>query len=290
MADANSLMYAEPIGTTSGSSSLAGRESALNPIRIYYNVKKVTSYGNALTWGYLRSYQKSWGIQKPIQYSVAMPGYTYFWDIEKGVFTVTDTAGGVTEHSGIRTIKDLGISWEILRSVQFRSFNLDDSNGDTFIICKRMDPKRIGQTNHIGEFMHNDYLSGNDQHTLFDRITDAHTLYDLFAMVTGYFADSADRAILLANTNHLQANNLYPLNMINSPINLHSERIRLKKQGIQCIAAHYVMIAIFAQHLLSTDNDIVYEPWMLWAAYQWYVNTVRVATNNRQIFDLSPRW
>ncbi|AJQ26927.1 hypothetical protein [Pelosinus fermentans] len=288
MADTISFMYSDPTLTTSGSASLKGDTGAADLTRLFYNANQSIITNNNFTWGSLKYSNKTWGETKPLLYT--NPAYDYFWDIEASSFIVTDNTGAVTELSPIHTIKELQVSWGVLTSIQFMKRRIKIE--DLFLKALRDDAKRDSYFESIGNLMYNDYLEDSSQHAIFNRLSDYDTAYasEMNTQMEELHGEIMLETILIPDMAGLQVSNRYPLDITEGTLDMHPERSENKKHGTKFNEGHWLMIALFAQQLLSSDSKIIYEPWMLYATFQWYFNTVHVATNNRQIFDLSPRW
>jgi hypothetical protein len=296
MAELTSLMYSDAIGFGNGSDSLKGRKPKLNPLQLYSLSPQMTYSGGALTWGILSSYQKAWGVATTLIYSAAEPGYSYVWNVNDATFTVTTDTGAPVTYTGINTVKALPISWGVLKSSQFSVVYTNFTSDDIFLIATRVIGSRETAMQIVGLLMNNDFLAENDQHAVFDRLSTYGQNggeYDgpgTIVIIDDFWGDEAIRTILLSKAEGLQAGNNYPLDLIAGIKNMETERAAQLRQGYLAAEFSFLMIALFAQNLLTANYKVLFEPWMLWSAYQWYFNTVHNTKNARRIFDLSPRW
>jgi hypothetical protein len=306
MTERNSLMYSDVLGFDNGSRSLAGRDTAINPLRLYPLSGVETTEGDSLTWGALKKYGREWGISQDILYSTVQTGYTYVWNLTTNTFTVTDADGNITTYTNCKDPKDLRVSWGVFTSAQFYIKLLDGTNNAIFLIGTHPTRGGISILNTVGQFMYNNFLEDGDIHAVFDQLasysaidsakTYTSTSEEAFSTkentIIGAICDPETfiPTILISKADNLQSTNLYPIDVSLTDEQLNSTRTLPERNSHSYQAATYLMIALFAQNLLSSDTDIVYEPWLLWAAYQWYFNTVHTTTNSRQIFDLSPGW
>lgn len=300
MAGQGTLIYAGPIGFGSGSKSLRGRATAIDPLQLYTLSPGATIASGVLTWGALRGYQAAWGNGATLRYTGVQPGYSYVWDIDKKTFIVTADTGQVTAYNNMRALTDLGIAWEVLRSDQFTVLFPSCTNSNIFLIASRLVVIRDSAVAEKELLEYNDYLAENSQHIAFNRLSyrglDFSSVnnpgggtYDP-EVYTIFYGDEAARTILLSKAEKLQITNLYPLDMLGAPEELQADRTEIIHGGHYYDRLSYLMIALFAQNMLSGKAEILYEPWMLYAVFQWYFNTVHNMANNRKIFDLSPRW
>lgn len=299
MAERTGITYTNLMGFSNGSASLKGRDKKVNPLQLFSLSRMKKSTGSALTWGRLRSYQKEWGTLTEVRYSVAIPGYTYVWNLDTHTFSVTDDNGTVTMYPGVTTIKALGVSWGVLKSSQFSVLDTNYTNSDIFLIGARAVEARQSYTAVTGQLIYMDYLTEGIQHIEFSRLSRHETAFsDLendgetgtYDPVLIFIGSEIARTILLASTGQLQMYNHYPLNLVEGAAVIPAERLENIRQGIALRELSYLMIALFAQNKLSASHKVLYEPWMLYQIWQWYFNTVRNTSNSRKIFDLSPRW
>jgi hypothetical protein len=290
-------MYSAAMGFGCGSKSLKGRGAQPNPLQLYSLSPQTTYSGGTLAWGILKSYQKPWGATEMLIYTAAEPGYSYVWNINDVTFTVTTDGGEVITYSGITTLKALPISWGVLKSSQFSVVYTNFTNEDIFLIASRDNAGRETDLHSIGLLFNNDFLAENDQHAVFDRLSrygqgggeyggEPGTVF----IIDDFFGEEIIRTVLLSKAEELQASNNYPLDLIAGIENMETERAAQLRKGYLAAEFSFLMIALFAQNLLTANHKVLFEPWMLWSAYQWYFNAVRNTKNARRIFDLSPRW
>lgn len=299
MVERTGITYMNLTGIASGSASLKGRDKKVNPLQLFSLSRLKQAAGSSLTWGRLRSYQKEWGSATEIRYPVPMPGYTYVWNLDTLIFSVTDDNGTVTMYPGVTTLKALGVSWGVLKSSQFSVLNTNVTNSDIFLIGAKAEKERQSYTAGTGRLTYMDYLTEGSQHIAFNRLSRNETAFsDLengggtgtYNPIFDFIGSEITRTILLSSTGQLQMDNHYPLDLVQGEQAVPAERLEKIRQGVAFREFSYLMIALFAQNKLSASHKVLYEPWMLYQIWQWYFNTVHNTANSRKIFDLSPRW
>ncbi|WP_312560837.1 hypothetical protein [Anaerospora sp.] len=299
MVERTGITYMNLTGIANGSASLKGRDKKVNPLQLFSLSRLKQAAGSSLTWGRLRSYQKEWGSATEIRYPVAMPGYTYVWNLDTLIFSVTDDNGTVTMYPGVMTLKALGVSWGVLKSSQFTVMNTNVTNSDIFLIGAKTEKERQSYAAGTGQLTYMDYLIEGSQHIAFSRLSRHETAFsDLendggtgtYNPILDFIGSEIVRTILLSSAGQLQMYNHYPVDLAQGGQAMPAERLEQIRQGVAFRELSYLMIALFAQNKLSASHKVLYEPWMLYQIWQWYFNTVRNTSNSRKIFDLSPRW
>jgi hypothetical protein len=290
----DSVIYDDVVGIGKAFPNLAGRRPNTNPIRLYAFPKvKISDPKRNKTWGTIKAFKASWGASVPVIYETVLPGYTYVWNIETSVLTVTNAENNAVTYDRVFNIKQLPVSWAVLKSAQFTIRVKDDpSDNDIFLIGKRVLPLKDSMQ-HEYKASHSDYLDENTQHGVFNILSYADIANSEERAVvanTIIKAQYDDRTILVSNAGGLQATNEYPDQLINKAQSMDSVRVPIEHGGEQFEYAHFLMIALFSNNLLTTDSKIVIEPWMLWLTFMWYFKPTHNPLLARQIFDLSPRW
>lgn len=308
MAELNSFMSEGLFGLTSQRST-RGRDKKLYPIQIY-NLGTIQSKSQGtLTWQLLADYGITWGEPTTPIYTSPQPNYTYVWNLTSFTFTVNDGAGNITTHQNVKHLNDLRVSWGVFTSNQFFVQFYDETNGDVFLIGDRSKKLLPSIIEEIGEYMYNNYLESGNDYTGFDRLSDYikklenssgaivedPTVIDMEVITNEFLSMILIDVMMVLPAFLLQCNNVYPVDLYNTDTGISGkiddgDGKRTIRQGIFSQSMSLLMIALFAQRLLTADNKIVYEPWMLYSTFMWYVKSVPTSSNNRKIFDLSPRW
>ncbi len=294
MAELTSYMYLDVLAFGNGSRSLKGRGEKPYPLRLSMlnQVKKLS--GMTLTWDTLAAIEEPWGNSNLINYDTLQAGWTYQWNPNTGVFLVTDQEGAATIHAGVFTLSELGISWDILSSEQFSIVSVNLTGTDAFLLASPVRAAR-NVTTEQWHAWRNTFLTEGVQHAVFSRVSltaagsgDGDYILIILPIILTYL--EIQYTIAVPRSIPMEAINLYPTDLIRGVDDMPSDRQEIMRDGVLAEPFRYLMIAFFAQNLLSADGKIVYEPWMLYAIFQWYVKTVRSTANARKIFDLSPRW
>lgn len=265
--------------------------------------------GGSMTWDELGSIILRWGTNETLLYTVPQPGWTYKWDIGLGRFIVTDSNGNATIHEHIKTISDLGISWDILESPQFSIHLTANFENTAFLIGWRYkkgyppnpddpyypddpdnpvsSPEYYGITALIQWSEVDKYLN-SVLHIVYGRLIessindggnqDASVTIDL----TGYFRD-----ILFAEAGNLTASSNYPLDLYKASEAMTGNKEFLMRYVEMAFIGDLLMIHLFAS--ISNGSKPVFEPWMLWELWRWLGQGTVVISRDRT-FDLSPWW
>jgi len=291
---ADSFMYSDYTGMSSGSRSLTGRGSKINPTRIYSLciITLLHSIDNEVKWKYFRAYLTEWGTPvTDMLYPEVLPGYTYSWNIEDSTFTVTDSEGNAMVHTNIAKISDFSASWGVIHSSQFTVQYLAATDEDIVMAATRDDSNKPFYKEIDSSFMNQDYLTDGEQHIQFNRlVSHSENTPEEISLHFNYQGESSSRSILLTATEGLQATNNFPADLVNAAEEIAVSRDERVLQCSNIEGMSYVMIAVFAEHLLSASNKVMIEPWMLWDTFRWYYGGTHASSNTRKIFDLSPRW
>jgi hypothetical protein len=256
----------------------------------------VDLYGGTMTWDQLGSLSIPWGYNETIKYNGVQPGWTYSWDVGTWKFTVTDDQGNKTEET-IKTMSDLGITWDILESPQF-SIHLtcmfenfaflkawkwrkgvipDDPWDEPDQLCDLMP--------YIwGEF--DKYLKG-ESHFEHMRLTPKEINNGDYSLAIDANITDLFRTMVYAHIVNLAASGKYPLDLMNKDLNMNTERVIEDREADALVLGNLLMIALFAS--IDDRGKPVYEPWMLWHLWQWMGKSSVVVARER-VFDLSPWW
>ncbi|HMM22689.1 MAG TPA: hypothetical protein PKA10_18375 [Selenomonadales bacterium] len=291
-----SQMYLPPQGFGTSSRSLAGPAHISFPARLALlgYVRVTLTYaltGDQLTWGILEALEVPWGDSDAILYEHCLSGWQYSWDLNSGTFTVTDDSDYATVYPEVNTLSGLGISWGILESRQFSLFKTRDIFiEDSSLVGTRADEPRPSEAAKL-HWMISDYLAGV-QHAVFDFLAGyrAEPL-GVCPVSTSFQSDGSESVlsdILLARADELKFINYYPLNLRAGENHLTGDRQLKQWTGLQQTHST-LMIMCFAARLLSAEARVLYEPWMLYAMFQWLFNRPNVVKKD-SIFDLSPWW
>lgn len=291
---ANSLMYFPPQGFSVNNKSLSGSlHDASSQVRmIFLGTSEVTLVfslnGNQIIWGMISELTIPWGNNTEILYETCQSGWIYDWNVDTGIFTVTDAEGTVITHEGVTTISDLKISWDILQNSQFHIYKTRvEIFNDMCIIAERASSSRQSVTESLN-LREEDSLIGKP---ICGYFTCHKEIDPVILELQPIIFDGIEQDIyhiLLADTDELNFINYYPLDIyaIDNP-----KIIERKPNEFKGYMHEYalMMIMCFAEKLLSTDSKIVYEPWMLYAMFQWLFQQPHHSVKE-PIFDLSPRW
>jgi hypothetical protein len=259
-------------------------------------------YGDEITWGQLGSLRIPWGNSTVIKYSALQPGWTYWWEIGTWDFTVTDDVGNVIVEK-VRTLSDLGITWEIFESHQFSIHISGKFENEAFLIAWRYrrgtggpgDPGGPGDWFEPSIQIHMmPYLWGEFEKYLLEYIHIEHR-----RLTPADHAEAADvqyidadmtgliRSLVFAHVVTLSATGNFPAELLQKDINTVVERVLDDRKAESYLIGNLLMIQVFA----SIDNmsKPVFEPWMLWHLWQW-MGKSGVVVSRERVFDLSPWW
>lgn len=273
-------------------SSVKGRRPNLNPLQLYSLPRVKTTGGDVpKIWAVVKARKFSWGIGATAIYTAVTPDYKYVWHIDKEIFDVTDGSLAVTTYYGMRSIRDLPVSWEVFKSSQFTIKVSTQSDYDTELVATRL-PNSKDSYKHKYENSTNPYLDDTSQHAVFNMLSFMCNIIAHASSIGSNTITSVlyDRTILMAYTGELQANNDFSLQIIGVEETCYANRKPVDRPGMYLDKVHFLLIALFSNSLLQNDSDIVLEPWMLWLAFQWYCKPANNKADSRQIFDISPRW
>ncbi|TWH48560.1 hypothetical protein [Sporomusa sp. KB1] len=258
-----------------------------------------TYYGDALTWDQLASLGMPWGDNTTLLYEAPLPGWSYRFDIGLKRFTVTDTEGQATVYNNIKTISDLGISWDIISSHQFVLFFDAHFENDAFLIgwyLKKGYPIPP-EWDIIPEILCDiygycwsdveDYLQPGDYAVHFGRLLERQQETVDIEVPTSL--SECERRNLLVNTtvDLSRATGGFQPNLKLSPEEKHMAK-KSKDRAAELIPVGILlMIALFAS--ISNASKPAFEPWMLWELWRWLGCGTVVVPRDRT-FDLSPWW
>lgn len=256
-----------------------------------------------MTWDEFGSLQVPWGDGETVTYEEPQIGWTYVWDVGRKTFTVTDNTGTATVHAGINSVSDLCISWNVLESPQFSVVLNANFENDAFLIGWRYKkghippgqediwniPDRSGEVCYFGFCYGDSYLMDDAFHIHFGRLVDIEKLNcEHDDSVLGVDGSGTDRQPLLSLVkSDLASYCRYPANFLPGQNAASAARQVRQWTATMLAIGDPLMIAIFAS--IMNMSSPVYEPWMIWKLWQWYVQESQVITRDR-CFDLSPMW
>lgn len=251
--------YMDVQGFGTVSANIVGRGKPLNPLRMQMLGEKLTETTETMTWDVLARINKSWGDHTTISYTDV--NSTYVWNPTTGVFTITNSAGTVTILTGIYTLEALEVSWDVIPLISVVLQVIDCTNANVFLIGSLSPVTKTSQVESI-TWGTSEYLAVGTQHALFSRISVFDNLLGVLSIaVTGINPEY--NPLLLQSGAIWVANNNYPIDLISQDVNLAADRSEQSRTGSADRAENYLMIAAFAQNLLSSDSAITYEPSML---------------------------
>lgn len=257
-------------------------------------------YGDEISWWELSSAGFSFGNNTVVKYPLLQVGWTYYYNAVDRFFHVTDEKGN-TQTTKVTTIADLGITWEILTSHQFKIyFSGADFIGDAFLIAwyrrrGQPDPDNPDEVLPDDSIMNKSYLlsyvdqffteklhwkcnrfvektnnTPSPENTIEQNLTEPHKLEILRPQVPVRSAtgDYSAKAIISEKEKFAAAN-------------------KKRNAIIDIVVGEFLMVAFFAS--IHNMSKPVYEPWMLFNMWKWLSKSDYVESIDK-IFDLSPRW
>lgn len=258
----------------------------------------VDYYGGSMTWDQLGSLWIKWGTNETIKYNGLQPGWTYWWELGTWDFIVTDADGNKTVEK-IKTVSDLGITWDIFESPQFSIHITGKFENDAFLIAWRYkrgvknpddtdwtepDVICIEQPYLWGEF---DHYAGEYNHVKGKRLTNKDTYEGSYDFIVDIDVTGLVRTIILARIANLSATGNFPAELKSRDINVIVEKLLEDRHAEAWVVGNLLMIRMFAS--INNRGKPVYEPWMLWHLWQWLGHGMIVSSRDRT-FDLSPWW
>jgi hypothetical protein len=274
----------------------------------YYNVRikplgqlgfdaDQVKHGNELTCDDLDALRIPWGYTIPEEYIELHEDWSYVWDLGAEALIITNDSHITTIHPGIKTVRDLAITFDVFESSQFVIKRSASAEFDVFLVAakvmqqkgSRQDVYRWGETDqYLSGSYHIDFCrmigwlseleniaNGGDQLIVIDQ----GELYD---------GEYQPRSILLAAIRELVQSGRYPINILPGQQCQAGQRQLITHQGLMAEAGQLVLIYLFAGKLLQGSAP-VFEPWMLYPIFQWFVQGRNISSKNRT-FDLSPWW
>lgn len=253
--------------------------------------------GDEITCDELEALRIIWGYPVPEEYSELHEGWGYVWDIGAGVFTVTTDSHASTIRTGIRTISDLAVSVDVFESAQFIIKLSAAYDFDVFLVARKVVENKVSTLLGYRWGEADAYLSAVF-HALFGRmllrIPENDSVIDggnqLIVIDQGelYDGEYQMRSLLLAVIQDLAQNGQYPNNLRPGQQGIHGQRQAVAHQGLLAQGGDLLTIYLFAAKLLNGEQP-VFEPWMLYNIFVWFVQGREVESRNRT-FDLSPWW
>ena len=246
------------------SANIVGRSTAVNPLRMQLLANSFKEVTCLLTWDVLANLNKTWGECATISYTDI--NSTYVWNPTTGVFTITNSAGTVTTLTNIYTIEALEVSWDVLNQLYVVLNILDATSTNVFLIASQ-ETSVLTPTFESITWGTSEYLAEGTQHAVFSRISKSE-LNTGMALTDYTGTDPAHSILLLQSGGQWAATNNFPLDLLSQIVGSLSIRSELIRAGTKK-DTDYLMIATFAQNLLSSDSNICYEPSML---QEWIYN------------------
>ncbi|WP_371380913.1 hypothetical protein [Sporomusa aerivorans] len=261
MAETVAQRYMDLSAFGKASANIVGRATKVNPLRMKLLAESLSTVTVPLTWSVMARINKEWGNNQTITYMDTAGSYV--WNVATGVFVITDTNGNITTRTGIETIEDLEVSWGVMALVQVVLEVLDYTNYNVFLIASPEPASKTSRAESV-TWWSNEYLAEGSQHAVFSRISDGKGDNNFGNVPVDCIGIEPEFSpLLLQNGGVWVATNDYSLDLVSQDTNLPSERPAQTKAGTTAKAVNYLMIAAFAQKLLSSDSAIVYEPSML---------------------------
>lgn len=260
--------------------------------------------GGTITMAQFGSLGLPWGISTTLLYAAPEIGWTYIFNRGEKTFTVTDSGGVVTVHSDIKTFSDLGISWAVFESPQFKIVLNSKFETEVFLSAWKYRngqippgqenpypegiPQKMGRPDPWFWSLVDSYLNATGGHADYERLFDLELIEPLkSAAVPTIDASGLARTVLFAAVNDLSADCLFPSNLFTGVNAAVCARTMLNKAAKKAVIGDWMMIAAFAS--IMNASKPVLEPYMLWKLWQW-VATGKVIIKRDRCFDLSPWW
>lgn len=293
-----------------GFGGLAGNNPSLRrPPRPFFSVKlkhlghlglKIPALytGGTMTWDDFGALGVQWGNNTQILYTKPLPGWTYRWEYGERIFYVTDDQGTVTVANNIKTLSDLGITWDIFESPQFTIHLTAKFENDAFLIGwhkKKNDPEYPDPdgdryvTLIDYAWAQGDKGLNNTMHPChYSQLISINTEVSIYEdTLVGLDITGLIREIILAKIIDLSVTGEFPIGLLLSDKGMTGAKKSLTREGYSFVVGQLLMIHVFAS--ISNASKPVFEPWMLWKIFQWVGKGNIVITRDRT-FDLSPWW
>jgi hypothetical protein len=257
-------------------------------------------YGDELTWDDIEALKIPWGNSELQRYSNLEPNYSYVWNIGTRTFSVADASGNAISFSNIKSISDLGISWDILESHQFIILLTASYDWDAFLISKKINPENISDSVSYIWGQGDAYVKGAT-HFLPGAIRNRKDAAPgETAVGVHQSAECRVRQILLSKALALYASGRFPSNMDIQIRDRIANRLAITHSGTNTNLGKLLMVHMFTSNkMIGTFPDSY--PWMLFKTFRWLwdddnsgqpydPNGPGEARIYDRTFDLSPWW
>lgn len=298
----NGAMFMEIAGTAVDNPSLARAPHPFYKVRIKplgqlgFDADQV-KHGNELTCDDLDALRIPWGYTIPEEYTELHEGWSYVWDLGAEALIITNESHITTVHPGIKTVRDLAITFDVFESSQFAIKRSASAEFDVFLVAAKVMQQK-GSRQEVYRWGEPDQYLGGPYHIYFGRmigwLSELESIADggdqLIIIDQGelYDGEYQPRSILLAAIRELVQSGRYPINILPGQQGQAGQRQFINHQGLMAEAGQLVLIYLFAGKLLQGSAP-VFEPWMLYQIFQWFVHGRNISSKNRT-FDLSPWW
>jgi hypothetical protein len=249
----------------------------------------VDYYGDTITWDQFASLKLTWGDNTVIKYNGVQPGWTYWWEIGLWEFIVTDNLGNKTVET-VSTLSDLGITWDILESSQFSMHISARFVREAFLKAwrykRRILPCNLWPTDYLwGEF--DKYLNDDEYDSHFERLRDSPRELGFFIEPGGMLGELREQTLMPIRDYNLDSTGNFPTDMWDLNYVKTTSKATPPRIVDQYEIGTMLMIYMFAS--IMNASKPVFEPWMLWKMWQWFVPPDNSIVRDR-VFDLSPWW
>lgn len=251
--------------------------------------------GNNLTWKKAMYLKIRYGTGTEIKYPSLQVGWTYKWNISSGEFVVTDDKGATTKTT-CWSISELGICWEIVRSIQFVII-VDAHFEDDWIKIAQVAAKPDIHGGDDGKTRDYSVLDipwsfvekyvNDTQHFRARRLIDGEDMYD-GEYICSFDISYVIKTCLYASVADLVSSGSYPTNFLDAYKDLPAERAQIARIGQAVENYELLMIKYFAT-IMNAGNPVL-EPWMLFNVWWWKGEGGNPPPARERIFDLSPWW
>lgn len=298
----NGAMFLDVAGMTVHNPSLARTPHPYYNVRIKplgqlgFDADQVKR-GNELTCDDLDALRIPWGYSFPDEYIELHEGWSYVWDLGFEALIITNESHITTIYQGIKTVRDLGITFDVFESAQFIIKKTASAEFDVFLVAtkamhlkeSRQDVYWWGETDpYISTHYHIDFGRMIGRLSELGNIADGGDQLIVIDQGELYDGEYQQRSILLATIKELAQSCQYPTNILPGQRGKNGQRQLITHHGLIADTGQLILIYLFAGNLLKGAAP-VFEPWMLYKIFQWFVQGRSISSKNRT-FDLSPWW
>lgn len=298
----NGAMFMDIAGMTAHNPSLGRAPHLFYNVRIKplgqlgFDADKIQR-GNELMCDDIDALCISWGYTVPEEYIELHEGWSYIWDLGAEALIITNESHITTIHQGIKTVRDLAITFDVFESAQFIIKRTASVEFDVFLVAAKVmnlkeskhDAYRWGETDpYLNSHYHVNFGRIIGWFSERENIADGGDQLIIVDQGELYYGEYQSRSILLAAIRKLVQSCRYPLNILPGQQGQAGQRKLVTHQGFIDEASHVVLIYLFAGKFLNSTKP-VFEPWMLYQIFQWFVQGRNISSRNRT-FDLSPWW